>query len=133
MSEEFPSLLPLLQVDVFQEKQGLLQQIKLRPSNKPKKVCIRLCDTNNSTQCLTWMYHHIASEILYRLRGTKISRTPSRCVPSIWLYSFFHLSAMEDPRIIRGFFQFFPHKVSHHKVRKLMDLSFWKKFQISLA
>ena len=41
-----------------------------------KKVCIRLCDTNNSTQCLTWMYHHIATEILYRLRGTKISLTP---------------------------------------------------------
>ena len=54
-------------------------------------------------------------------------------VLSIWLYSFFHLSAMEDPRIIRGFFSIFPHKVSHHKVRKLMDLSFWKKVQIGLA
>ena len=40
----------------------------------------------------------------------KISWTPSRCVPSIWLYSFFHLSGMEDPRIIRVFFNFFPIK-----------------------
>ena len=35
--EEFPSLLPLLQVDVFQKKQGILQQINLCSSNKPKK------------------------------------------------------------------------------------------------
>ena len=33
--------LPLLQVGVFQEKQGILQQIILDPSNKPEKVCIR--------------------------------------------------------------------------------------------
>ena len=32
--------LPLLQVGVFQEKQGILQQIILDPSNKPGKVCI---------------------------------------------------------------------------------------------
>ena len=32
---------PLLQVGVFQEKQGILQQIILDPSNKPEKVCIR--------------------------------------------------------------------------------------------
>ena len=35
--KELPSFLPLLQVDVFQEKQGILSQIKLCPSNKPKK------------------------------------------------------------------------------------------------
>ena len=33
--------LPLLQVDVFQEKHGILQQIILDPSNKPEKACIR--------------------------------------------------------------------------------------------
>ena len=35
--EELPSLLPLLQVDVFQEKQSKLQLIRLCSSNKPKK------------------------------------------------------------------------------------------------
>ena len=49
---ELPSLLPLLQVDVFQEKQGILYQIKLCPSNKLKTPCIRPCDTNSSTQSL---------------------------------------------------------------------------------
>ena len=34
--EELRSFLPLPQVDVFQEKQGILQ-IKLCPSNKPKE------------------------------------------------------------------------------------------------
>ena len=33
--------LPLLQVDVFQEKQRKLQQIFLGASNKPEKPCIR--------------------------------------------------------------------------------------------
>ena len=33
--------LPLLQVDLFQEEQGILQQIILGPSNKPEKACIR--------------------------------------------------------------------------------------------
>ena len=76
--EELSSLLPLLQVDSFQEKQGILQQIKLYLSNKPKKVCIRPCDTNNSTQSLTRMYHHTATEILYCLHGPKIS-----CIPTL--------------------------------------------------
>ena len=35
--EGFPSLFSLLQVDVFPEKQTILQQIILYPSNKPKK------------------------------------------------------------------------------------------------
>ena len=42
----------LLQVDVFQKKQGILQQIKLCQSNKSKIACITPCDTNNSTQSL---------------------------------------------------------------------------------
>ena len=33
--------LHLLQVDVFQENEGILQQIILGPSNKPEKACIR--------------------------------------------------------------------------------------------
>ena len=55
------SLLPLFQVDLFQEKQGILI------------TCITPCDTNNSTENLTRMYHHTATERLYRLRGAKIS------------------------------------------------------------
>ena len=73
--EGLPSLLPLLQVNVFQEKQGILQQIIQCPSNKPKKACIRPCGTNNFIQNLTRKYHHTATEGLYPLRGAKISWT----------------------------------------------------------
>ena len=45
----------------------------LCPSNKPKKTCIRPCDTNNFTDCLTRKYHHTATESLYRLCDEKIS------------------------------------------------------------
>ena len=51
--EGLPPQLRLLQVDAFQGKQGILQQIILSPSSKPKKTCIRPCDTNNSTQSYT--------------------------------------------------------------------------------
>ena len=73
--EELPSSLPLLQVDVFQEKQGILQQIILCLSNKPKKACIRPSNTNNFTQSLTRKYHHSATQGLYCLCGVKISWT----------------------------------------------------------
>ena len=33
-------MLSLLQVDAFQDKQGILQQINLRPLNKPKKKLV---------------------------------------------------------------------------------------------
>ena len=69
--EELPSLLSFLQVDVFQKKQGILQQINLCPSNKPKKACIRPCDTNNSTLILTNMPYHTATESPYHLCGCK--------------------------------------------------------------
>ena len=42
-----------------------------------KKNCIRPCDTNNSSQSLTRMYRHTATENLHRLNGAKISRPPS--------------------------------------------------------
>ena len=75
--EELPVLLTLLQVDVFQEKQDILQQINLCQSNKPEKACIRSCDTNLSSQSVTRIYHHTATESLYRLCGAEISSTPS--------------------------------------------------------
>ena len=73
--EGLPSLLPLLQVDFFQEKQGILQQMILCPSSKPKKAIIRPCDTSNFTQSFTREYHHAANESLYCLCGEKICRT----------------------------------------------------------
>ena len=75
--EGLPSLLPLLQFDFFQEKNGILQQIILCPSNKPKKACIRPCDANKFTQSLTRNYHDNATESLYRLCGAKINWTPT--------------------------------------------------------
>ena len=68
--------LPLLQVDVFQEKQGILQQIILCPSSKPGNLALGL-DTNNFTQSLTTKYHYTATESLYQLCGAKISWTPT--------------------------------------------------------
>ena len=96
--EKLPSLLVLLQIDVFQEKQSILQQIHLCPSNEPGKACIRPCETYNSTQSFTIMYHHTASK-------TKLDTNLSKSVFSIWLYSFFHLSAMSGSSV---FFIFFP-------------------------
>ena len=75
--EGLPSSLSLLQVDAFQEKQGILQQIILCSLNKRKKAFIRPCDTNNFTQSLTRKYHHTATESLYHLFGAKISWTPT--------------------------------------------------------
>ena len=109
--EESPSLLPLLQVDVFQKNQCILQQIKLCSSSKttkklvsglvmqiiPLKVFTNVppyCNRKSilSMWCKNWLDTHL-----------------SRSVLSIWLYSFFHLSAMKDRRII-NFFYFFPIK-----------------------
>ena len=69
--EGFPSLLPWLQADVFQQKQGILQQIIYAHQTSQKKACIRTCDTNNFTQSLTRKYHHTTTESLYRLCDEK--------------------------------------------------------------
>ena len=55
----------------------------------------------------------------------------SRSVLSTWLYSFFNLLQTRSPD--HQFFLFFIHEVSHHKVRNVMDSSFWKKVQMGLA
>ena len=75
--EGLPSLLPLLPVDVYQKKQGILLQMFLCPSNKPKEVCIRPCDTNSFSQSLTRKFHHTATESLYRLCDAKVNSTPT--------------------------------------------------------
>ena len=108
-----------------------MQQIKLCPSKKPKKACIRPCDTNNSTQSITRMYHHTAS--LYRQRSAKVSWTPTLAGVS-YQFGFIHVFIVCNARSLdHQFFLFFLCKVSHPKVRIVMDPSFWKKLQIGLA
>ena len=99
-----------------------------------KKACIRSRDTNNSTQSLTRMYHHTATESLYHLHGAKIRWTPT-LVEVSYRFGFICFSICLQCTICRSyvFFYFLSHEVTHHKVRKLMDPSFWKKFQMSLA
>ena len=87
--EGLPSLLPLLQIDIFQKKQGILQHIILCPSNKPNEGCIRPSDTNNSTQTLTKKYHHTATESLYHLCAAKINWTLTLAGVS-YRFGFFH-------------------------------------------
>ena len=115
--EELPSLLPLLQVDVFQEKQGILQLINLCLSNKPKKTYIKTWDTNNSTQSLTRMYHHTSIESLHRLCGAKISRPPTLARVT-YQFGFIRFSICLQCKISgSSVFSIFSHEVSHHKVR----------------
>ena len=86
---------------------------------------IAVCDTNNSTQSLTLMYHHTATESLYRLHGVKISWTPTLAGVS-YQFGFFCFSVCLQCKISGStvFSNFFPHKVSHHKVRKVMGPNF---------
>ena len=115
--EELPSLLPLLQVDVFQEKLGILQLIILCLSNKPKKTYIKTWDTNNSTQSLTRMYHHTSTESLHRLCGAKISRPPT-LARATYQFGFIRFSICLQCEISgSSVFSIFSHEVSHHKVR----------------
>ena len=127
--DELLPLFYLLQVDAFQEKQGMLQRIKLCPSNNPKIACIRRCDTDNSTQSLSRMYYHNATESLYCLRGVKDSWTPN-LAEVLYQFGLICFSICLQCKICRSsVFLFFPHKVSNHKVRKVMDPSFWKKYR----
>ena len=122
--EGFPPLLSLLQVDVFQENQGILQQIILFPSNKPKKACIRSCDRNNFTQSLTRKYHHTVIESLYLLCGAKISQAPTSAGVS-YQFGFVLFPICLQCKISgSSVFLFFFYEVSHHKVRKVMDPNF---------
>ena len=110
----------------FSIEAGYIAANHLCPSNKPKKACIRPCDTNNFTQSLTRKYHHTATESLYRLWwDDKLGTHLSRSVLSIWLRSFSHLPGMQ----ISGssVFSIFSHEVSHYKVRKVTDSKFCKK------
>ena len=78
------------------------------------------------------MYHHTTTESLYHLHVVKISWTPTLAGVS-YQFGFFCFSICLQCKISGStvFSNFFPHKVSHHKVRKLMGPSFWKKFRLA--
>ena len=62
----------------FSREAGYIAANQAIPIKQAKKVCIRPYDTNNSTQSLTKMYHHTATETLYGLDGAKIN-----CIPTL--------------------------------------------------
>ena len=131
--EGLPFLLPLLQVDVFQKKQGILQQIILCPSNRPKEACIRPCDTSNLTQSLTRKYHHTATEYLYRLCDAKINWTPTSAGVSCQFGFVRFLICLQCKISGLSVFSIFSHEVPHHKVRKVTDPNFLKQVQMGFA
>ena len=91
--------------------------IHLCPSSKPKKGCIRLCDTHNFTQSTTILQPKTSiSSLWYRsVIKNKLGTHLSKSVLLIWLSSFSHLPEIQGLWIICFFFSFF-HEVSHHKV-----------------
>ena len=89
--------------------QGILQRIKVCPSNNSKKACIKHCDANNSTLSLSQMYYHTATESLYRLLGVKNSWTPN-LGEVFYRFGFICFSIFLQCKICRssGFSIFFP-------------------------
>ena len=73
------------------------------------------------------MYHHTANESLHHLHGVKISGTPTLAGVS-YQFGFIRFSIWLQCKISESsvFSIFFPHKVSHHKVRKVWS-QFFKK------
>ena len=76
-----------------------------------KKNCIRPCDTNNSSQSLTRMYRHTATENIHRLNGAKISRPPPQqeCPINLTLFVFQFACNARFPD--HQFVLFFSHEV----------------------
>ena len=66
------------------------------------------------------MYNHAATESLHLLRGAKISWTPTLAGAS-YQFGFNRFSICLQFKIYKSsvFSIFFPHKVSHDKVRKV--------------
>ena len=106
--EGLPSLLPLLQVYVFQEKQSILQQIILRPSNKPKKLVSGLLIQIISSKVLheSTTILQLKVYIVYVMRKL-VGHPPWQECPINLLCFFSHLSAMQDLWTI-SFFYFSP-------------------------
>ena len=97
--------------------------------NKPKKSLYQAlwCKQFHLKCGLTRMYHHTATEGLYRLRGVKISWTLTLAwVP--YKSGFVHFSICLQYKISESsvFYIFLSHEVLYHKVRKVTHRSFWK-------
>ena len=97
--------------------------------NKPKKSLYQAlwCKQFHPKCGLTRMYHHTATEGLYRLRGVKISWT----LTLAWVaykFGFVHFSICLQYKISETsvFYIFLSHEVLYHKVRKVTHPSFWK-------
>ena len=119
--EGFPSLLPLLQADVFHWKQRIIyvhQTSQKKLVSGPVIQIISPKVLQESTTILQLKVYIVS--VMKNKLGTHLSRS----VLLIWLHSFSHLPGMQDLWIISFFFFF--HEVSHHKVRKVMDPNFCK-------
>ena len=108
--EGLPSLLPLHQDDVFQQKQGILQKIIYVHQASQKKLASDLVIQIISPS-LERKYHHAGSESLYPLCGEKMSWAPTLVRVSINLASFLFPFAQNARYLDRHFFfYFFPMK-----------------------
>ena len=113
--QRFP--LPLLQVDVFRENQGILQQSFQAHQTSQKQLASGL-DTNNFIQSFTTKYHHTATENLHQLCGAKISWTSTLAGVS-QQFGFAHFLICLQCKISgSSVFSIFSHEVSRHKVKK---------------
>ena len=121
-------LLPLLQVDVFQEKQGILQQIILCPSNKPRKACIRP-STDNFAQSLATSTTILQLEVYIVYVVQKISWILTLAGVS-YQFGFVSFPICLQYKISGSsvFFYFFPMKF-HIILRKKTDPNFENKFR----
>ena len=128
MGEGLPSFLPLLQVDVFQEKQGILQQIILWLSNKPKKACIRP-STDNFAQSLATSTTILLLEVYIIYVVQKISWILTLAGVS-YQFGFVSFPICLQYKISGSsvFFYFFPMKF-HIILRKKTDPNFENKFR----
>ena len=128
MGEGLPSFLPLLQVDVFQEKQGILQQIILCPSNKPRKACIRP-STDNFAQSLATSTTILQLEVYIVYVVQKISWILTLAGVS-YQFGFVSFPICLQCKISESsvFFYFFPMKF-HIILRKKTDPNFENKFR----
>ena len=112
----------------FSTEAGYVAANHLCPSIKPKKACMRPCDTNSFNQSLTRKYHHTATEDLYHLFSEKISWAPTFAGVS-YQFGFVPFLIFLEWKISRSsVFSFFSHEVSR-KVRKVTDSNFTNKFK----
>ena len=106
--EGLPSLLPLHQADVFQQKQGILQQIIYAHQTSQKKLASGLVIQIISPKVLQESTTILQLKVyIISVMKNKLGTHLSRSVLLIWLHSFSHLPGMQDLWII-SFFFFFP-------------------------